>query len=388
MTCSIALVAGETSGDLHAAHLAAAIFRQREDVRFWGAGGLAMREAGVEIVEQMTGGGTIGVAESVKTLPAMLLRFVRLRRELLRRRPDLFVPVDFGAFNIPLAKAAREHGIEVVYYIPPSSWRRRLRGVERLRTCGGKVVTPFPWSARLLSEAGLEARFVGHPLLDIVQPSVDRAGFEAELGLVGARPLVALFPGSRRHEVLEHIGPMLDAARAIYQEMPAARFVVSAAWQPERIEERIASVSRRLPDFPPVVAVRRRAYDCMASADLMITSSGTATLEAAILGVPMIIVYRGTPVMRLEFIMRRAVVEDHIGLPNIVAGRRVCPEIIGGAVTGAALADTAMQLLNNGNELAAMRAALAEVRKALGEPGAVERAAKAVLEMGGLQSRA
>lgn len=386
MACSIALVAGEASGDVHGAHLAAAIARLRDDVRFWGAGGPAMRAEGVEITANTTGGGTIGVAESLKTLPAMLLKFVRLRRALIRRRPDLFVPVDFGAFNIPLARAARRNGIEVVYYIPPSSWRRRPRNADRLKECGGKVVTPFPWSASLLGEAGVDARFVGHPLVDIVKPTADRAQFLRELEFTGAQPLIALLPGSRAHEVREHLAPMLGAARIVHRELPGARFVVAAAWRADEIIRRINAASGETPDFPPVRVVERRAHECMAHCDLLITASGTATLEAAILGAPMVIIYKGTPIMRLEYVFRRAVLEDHIGLPNIVADRRVCPEIIGEQVTAQRLADEALALLTDSGALARMRSALGEVRAHLGEPGAIERAARTVLEMGGLES--
>lgn len=386
MACSIALVAGEASGDMHGAHLAAAIARVRGDVRFWGAGGPAMRAEGIEIAANTTGGGTIGVAESLKTLPAMLVKYLRLRRAVIRRRPDLFVPVDFGAFNIPLARAAHRNGIEVVYYIPPSSWRRKPRNADRLKECGGKVVTPFAWSARLLSEAGLDARFVGHPLVDIVKPTVGRARFLRELEFTGAQPLVALLPGSRAHEVREHLTPMLDAAGIVYRELPGARFVVAAAWRAGEITRRIDAASKHAPGLPPVKVVERRAHDCMAHCDLLITASGTATLEAAILGAPMLIVYKGTSLMRLEYVFRRAVLEDHIGLPNIVADRRICPEIIGEQVTGGRLAEEALRLLSDADSLARMRSALAEVTTQLGEPGAIERAARAVLQMGGLES--
>jgi len=381
---SIAICAGESSGDLNGAYLAMAIAKIDPGACLWGAGGPKMRDAGVDVAVSMTGGGTIGIAESLKSLPAVAMKYHRMRWLLVKRRPDLFVPIDFGAFNIRLAQIARAHGIRVVYYFPPSSWRRRPRNSAKLMACGGKVVTPFPWSAEILSSAGVDARFVGHPLVDIVKPTLPREQFLRELGLSDSVPTIGLLPGSRVHEIREHLPVMIACARILHGDLGGAQFVVGAAGDAQGLERRIAAMSGARSDVPAIRVVEGRTYDCMAASDLLITASGTATLEAAILGVPMVIIYRGSPIMRLEYAFRKSILEDFIGMPNIVADRGVCPELINDDVTPGKLADIARSLLTDRDSLSRMKADLVEVRSRLGEPGAVDRAARAVLEMGGI----
>ncbi|NLN76879.1 MAG: lipid-A-disaccharide synthase [Armatimonadetes bacterium] len=379
---SIAISAGEASGDLNGAYLTKSIAQIMPDVYFWGAGGQRMREAGVDIVANMAGGGTIGVAESLKSLPAIAVKYHKLRHLLLKRKPDLFIPIDFGAFNIRLAQIAYARQIPVVYYFPPSSWRKVPRNSDKLIACGGKVITPFPWSAELLTQAGLDARFVGHPLLDIVTPTASRDQFLSELGLDPSFTTIGLLPGSRSHEISGHTGPMVESMDIIHRELGRVQFVVGAAWGSEKIRRHIMRVKKN--DAVCVRVVEGRTYDCMAASDLLITASGTATLEAAILGVPMIIIYRGSAVMRFEYIMRKAILESYIGMPNIIAGREVCPELIAKEVTGEKIADIALGWLADERALARIRNELKEVRACLGDIGAVDRAARAALEMGEL----
>ncbi len=376
---SIAISVGESSGDLNGAYLARAITQTIPQARLWGAGGPKMREAGVDVRVNMTNGGTIGIAETLKSLPAMVVKYNRLRHLLLKNRPDLFVPIDFGAFNIRLAQVARANGIPVVYYFPPSSWRKEPRNSSKLIACGGKVVTPFPWSAQLLSQAGVDARFVGHPLVDIVKPTTTREKFLDELGLDSSTITVGLLPGSRSHEIRGHLDPMLSCAEIIRRKLGKVQFVIGAAWGVENLRRQVARSN-----VPDVKVVEGRTYDCMAASDLLIIASGTATLEAAILDVPMIIIYRGSALMRLEYILRKSILEDFIGMPNIVAGRGICPELINDDVTPEKLADVTLDILEDERLISEMRSGLEEVRRRLGEAGAVKRAARNVLEMGEL----
>lgn len=382
MKRSIAISAGESSGDLNGAHLVSAMVRIDPELCFWGAGGRRMREAGVEIAVDMSGGGTIGIATTLASLPRTTLQYLRLRRLILARRPDLFIPIDFGAFNIRLAQIAHRNGIKVVYYFPPSSWRRKPKNAAKLVACGGKVVTPFDWSAELLSAAGVDARFVGHPLIDIVRPAVSREQFLQELGLDPSILTISLFPGSRTHEIAEHLPVLVTCARIMRAELGCGQFVVGAAWGAERMRRRIEDLCKE--DCPPIIVVEGRPYDCMAASDLLITASGTATLEAAILGVPMVIIYRGSRVMRLEYALRKSILEEFVGMPNIIADRGVCPELINDDASPEAVADIALSILRDEDRLCRMKSELADVRARLGEPGAVNRAACAVLEMGGL----
>ena len=381
------MCAGETSGDLNGAFLVAELAKLRNDLHFWGAGGARLREAGVDVTVDMTGGGTIGIAETLRSLPGMVAKYHRLRAQMLRRRPDLFIPIDFGAFNVRLAQIARANGIPVVYYFPPSSWRRRPRNASKLIACGGKVITPFPWSAELLKAGGVDARFVGHPLLDIAKPSADRATFFRDLDLDEALPTIGLLPGSREHELREHMPAMMGCAVLMHRELEGAQFVVGAAHGADRLREQIAQAGRVVDGFPEVRVVEGRTYDCMAHCDFLISKSGTATLEAAILGTPMVIIYKGSAIMRFEYLFRKAVLEDFIGMPNIVANRLVCPEIIGEDVTPEKLCEAALGILKDEPRLSAMSEDLAQVKRELGEPGAVARAAECVLEMAGLPPR-
>lgn len=384
MSYSIAISAGEASGDMYGGRLAAELQKMRTDLKVWGAGGPNMRKAGVDVTVDMTGGGTIGISETLKSLPSVAAKYFKFRSQLLQMRPDLFVPIDFGAFNIRLAQIARKNGIKVVYYFPPSSWRRKPKNAAKLIACGGKVITPFPWSEQLLSAAGVDARFVGHPLLDIVKPSCDKASFLDEFDLSKTLPTIGMLPGSRAHELKEHMPLMIECARIIDNRLGGAQFVIAAAGRVDQIRKTIADASTQS-NLPTIRVIECRTYDCMAYADLLISKSGTATLEAAILGTPMVIIYRGSPIMRFEFLFRKAVLEDYIGLPNIIADRGICPELINEQASPEAVSDIALGLLQNEESLAKMKNALSDVRRALGNSDAVARAACTLLEMGGLK---
>lgn len=382
---SIAISAGETSGDLNGAFLIKELKKLRSDLTIWGAGGNAMRESGAEIVVDMVGGGTIGIAETLKTLPAVAVKYHMLRRLLLKRHPDVFVPIDFGAFNIRLAQIAHKNGINVVYYFPPSSWRRHPKNASKLIACGGKVITPFPWSAEFLCNEGVDARFVGHPLIDIARPDKDKSSFLKELGLSDALPTIGLLPGSRAHEIREHLMPMIESAQIIDRELGGAQFIIAAAGRCEKIKKQVYDFASDKDSFPEVRIVERRTYDCMSASDFLIAASGTATLEAAIIGVPMVIIYRGSAIMRFEFLFRKSVIEDHIGMPNIVADRGVCPEMINDDVTAEKLADITVSILRSKERMNKMKSELSDVKIQLGKPGAAARAAQAVIEMGCLE---
>jgi len=379
---SIAVSAGESSGDLNGAHLVSAMAGIDPELRFWGAGGPRMRAAGVEIAVDTSGGGTIGIATTLASLPRTSLQYIRLRRLILARRPDLFVCIDFGAFNIRLGQIAHRNGIRVVYYFPPSSWRRKPKNAAKLIACGGKVVTPFDWSAELLSAAGVDARFVGHPLVDIVKSSTPREQFLRELGLDPSVITIGLFPGSRSHEIGQHLPVLVACAGIMHAELARVQFVVGAARDAQRMRRLIEHLRRD--NRAPIAVVENRSYDCMAASDLLITASGTATLEAAIIGVPMVIIYRGSRAMRLEYALRKSILEEFIGMPNIVADRGVCPELINDDANPEAVADVALSILRDEARTQRMRSELADVRARLGQPGAVARAARVVLEMGGL----
>jgi lipid-A-disaccharide synthase len=405
---SVAIVAGEASGDASGGALALQLQKLRPGIELWGAGGPRMRDAGVELLADFTATGAIGIVESLKLVPRLSRELAKLKKVFLERRPDVFVPIDFGAFNIRLGKFAREHAVPTVYYFPPGSWRRRPKDPSSLLAAADKVITPFPWSADFLSGAGADAVFLGHPMLDRVAPKLSRKRLIKELKLRKDRRIVGLLPGSRSHEIRNILPALLKASAEISERIPSVGAYLVPASSEQAVYEitriMVRTVAREWRSSPLRLdaaadsadggddllaqyrAIVDSVYDVMAHSDLVITCSGTATLEAMILGTPMIIVYRGSRAMKLEYLFRKGILEEFIGMPNIIAGREICPELVGDEASPQAIAKLAISLLESPEELQKMRRELESARRALGEPGATKRAARLVLETAGLLS--
>lgn len=376
---SVAIVAGEASGDASGAALALELRNLCPEIEIWGAGGHGMRDAGVRIVADFSWAGAIGIVESLRLVPRLLGEQKRLKRELVARRPDVFVPIDFGAFNVPLGKFARSEGIKTVYYFPPGSWRRRAKDSSNLVAASDKIITPFPWSETNLRDQGADAQFYGHPMLDRVAAKMTESDYRGVLGVSGDAPLVGFLPGSRTHEIDNIMPVMIGAAEMIANVIPnAGPFVIGAG--SERAAERIGRVMRRAKAPNGMFrVVREMTYEVMAHSDLVVTCSGTATLESMILGTPMVIVYRGSKLMKLEYLFRKSILEDFIGMPNIIAGRSICPELLAEQASREGIAKTAISLLSDHAALSQMKEDLRSSLRVLGEPGATRSAAQAVL---------
>lgn len=433
---TVAFVAGELSGDRQGAALldALKVLAAPRPVQAWGIGGARLRASGMTLRHDSTPWASIGVAATIVNAPFLLHALSDMKRTLARNPPDALVVIDSGAFNVPLGRWAKKHKVcPVFYYFPPGSWRRTVRKSFRgLADAADLVVTPFPWSEGLLRQTGTNAAFVGHPLLDLVQPSLPEAEFYARYGLDPARPLVALLPGSRKLEI-EHILPALvGAAGEITRRIPGVQFALALAdggprtqveatirreqtrdGKAARVQLLMHQAGDKLASFaqtaltPPILAtneglaVQARldadeapvredkaplaplviceglTYDVLARSDLVITKSGTSTLEAAILRKPMIIVYRGSGIMALEWKLRkpRAGVV-HIGMPNILAQERLFPELIQDEATPDAIAALAVDLLLQPEQSLRLKEKLsALMQTTLGEPGGVARAA-------------
>jgi len=383
---SIAVVAGDASGDLYGASLAHALRKIVPDVTIWGAGGPRMEAAKVELVADFSLVSSIGVVESSKTIPSLLISYLRLRTLIRYRRPDALVVIDFGGFNRRLSGFARRIGVKTVYFIPPGCWRRMNRGTAKTAKCADLFLTPFQWSAERLRVAGANVEYVGHPLLDVVEETrVEKTRFCMEFGLDVDTRIVALLPGSRKAEISHILPVLLDAADIIRGEAERVQFVVAAA--PGVFEMVRRGVGRRACDGARVIVIPNRACDTLAAADLALVASGTATLEAAILGTPMVIVYRGSVAMAAEKILRNRVLEDYIGLPNIIAGQGICPELVGKQATGRNIAVEAIRLLEDNSLREETKWNLSKVRSQLGQPGAVRRSAELIAKFAGLQAR-
>jgi lipid-A-disaccharide synthase len=356
--------AGDPSGDLHAAELAAELGRLRPDLRLVGVGGARMRAAGVELLEDMASRAVMGFAEIVRHLP----RHARVVRQLGRRlrggRVALMVCVDYGGMNLRVAAAAHAAGVRVLYYITPQVWASRPgRLADMARTVTTAAVI-LPFEEALLRKHGIDATFVGHPLLDEVGTLPDQAGARAALGVSGDGPLLALFPGSRAQEVRRLLDPFVATARLLQARVPGLRVVVSQA-------PGVTIDPARCP-YP---AVTERTAIVLRAATAALCKSGTTTLEAAVAGCPLAVAYR-TSRWTYE-IARRVVTIDKIGMVNIVAGRMIAPEFVQDAVQPAAMADALLPLLDiTSAARASAVAALGEVRRSLGTPGAAGRVAQ------------
>jgi lipid-A-disaccharide synthase len=358
------LVAGEASGDLHAANLLEAVRRLSGDVEAFGVGGERLRGEGLECLARSEDLSVMGLAEVVRDLPRLLGLARRVRREALARRPDVAVLVDSPDFNLPLAKALHRAGVPALVYVSPQLWAWREGRVRRIRRDVLKVLCILPFEVPFYERHGVTAEYVGHPLVDELR------------GVMERRPdvvpdSVALLPGSRWHEVRALLPAMLDAAERLSRTVPGLRLrlVLAPGLEAGRVRELLQGCRAEV----EVLASDR--HRSLASCAAAMVASGTATLECALLGVPMVVGYR---LHALTYLMARAMVRvPHVALVNLTAGARVVPELVQGAFTGEALARHVGELL--GPAGMQQRRALAEVRARLGPAGASERAARAVL---------
>jgi len=367
----IFLAAGEASGDLQASLLVRALRARRDGLEFAGVGSTRMEEAGVRLVARSEEVAVVGILEVLERLPRILGALERTRSALGSWRPDLFVPVDFPDFNFRLLPRASRLGIPVVYYISPQIWAWRPERVWTLRRHLRRMVTIFPFEAELYRQAGIPVSWVGHPLVDRIAPAGSPAAERGKLGLDAAGPVVALLPGSRRSEV-GRIAPALRGAAEIVDRQRRAAGLPPVRWLLGRAPG-MEAADLALPGGDPPLS----GLDALRAADLALAASGTATLEAALLGRPVVVVYRMHPLTYA--IARRKVRVPHIAMANLLAGRRVVPELIQDEASPERIAAEALRLLSQPRELAEIQAGLAEARAALGPPGAAERAAEVVL---------
>ena len=358
----ILLVAGEASGDLHAGILAEALRRRRPDLALVGTGGPRMAAAGVEMLEQIEG--VVGFVEVLRHVPAHLRLLRRLTARLRSGRVGLVILIDYPGFNLRVAAAARAAGVPVLYYITPQVWAWKRGRVRTMAEVITKAACILPFEPPMLREAGIDATFVGHPLLDRALALPTRAEARARLGLDGAGEVLALFPGSRAVEIRRHLADFVAVARRLEALRPGLRVILSAA----------PTVALR-DDEVPFPVIRAASFDVLRAADVALCKSGTTTLEAAVADCPCAIVYRTSALSYA--IARRLVHIPHIGLLNIVAGREVAPEFVQDALRPERVADALAPLFApDGAERRAMLAGLAEVRAELGTAGASERVAE------------
>ena len=363
MVRDILFVAGEVSGDLHAAGVARELKAQGAPFRLTGIGGDQMRAAGVELLEHVEQLAVMGFVEVLQHVPKHWALLRELRRRIESGQVALVILIDYPTFNMKVAEAATSAGVPVLYYITPQVWAWGSDRLDRLARTVTKAAVILPFEEDLLRRHKIDATFVGHPLLDSARELPDRDAARATLGLGRGDRVLALFPGSREQEIERHLDAFVGAARELQRRDPALKVVVSVA-------PHVSVDAARCP-FP---MVRSASLTVFRAADAALCKSGTTTLEAAVTGCPLVVAYRTSPIT--YFAARRLVKIPNIGLVNVVAGHRVAPEFVQQALQPFAVADALMPLLDHASAARRdMVAALAAVRTSLGTPGAAERVA-------------
>ena len=379
MKPAIMLSAGEASGDLHGAALCRALRAHTEETRLYGMGGARMAAAGMELLEDVTAGAIIGGTEAAAGVVPLYRAYRRLRRHFEGpSRPHVLVLIDFPEFNLRLARVARRHGVPVVYYIPPQLWAWRGWRVRAMRRVISLVLAVFPFEPALYRAAGVPVAYVGHPLVDALAAAPARAAARGRLGLAEDACVIGLLPGSRRGEIARLLPAMREAVARIAAARRDVRFVLALA---PTID---AGLVREHLGEATIVQLVPGAHDVMRAADLVLATSGTVTLEAALCGVPMVVCYR---VSRVTALMVSGLVRiPWMGLPNIVLGRGAVPELFQEEATGPRIAGEALALLADAGAREAQRSAFRELARQLGDPGVSARAAELVLSTARLAS--
>ncbi|HEY1421808.1 MAG TPA: lipid-A-disaccharide synthase [Candidatus Acidoferrum sp.] len=364
----ILLSAGEASGDMYAAQLAAAL-KARSDCEIFGMGGDQMRAAGVDVIQDYSEVSVLGITEILAHLPQLIRAMGKLVDSAKQRRPALAILTDFPGFHLRLARKLKPLGVRNIYYICPQFWAWRPWRVRIVKRRFALALCIFPFEEKFFGDAGVPVKFIGHPLVGKVAPAQSREQFFAAHGLDPGKKLVAILPGSRNSELARHLPVLREACAQIQAQLPV-QFVIAAAAGHGN------SLQQGWPGNATVRIVEGQTYDALAHADVSIVSSGTATVEAALLDAPMVVVYRVTPLTAL--LAKPLVRTAHFSMVNLIAGREVVPELIQKDFTPEGVTAEVLRLLREPDGVSAMRAELAEVRRKLGPPGAVERAADAI----------
>lgn len=368
----ILIVTGEASGDLHGANLARAIWAIDPKAELVGIGGAAMRAAGVVLVPGVPHLDVMGLI-GLSGIRAMVQRIRAIRRVLKGEPWDLVVLIDNPGLNFHFARVAKAAGRRVLYYIAPQIWAWRPRRIKWIQRRVDHVVVILPFEPEIYRRAGVRCTFVGHPLLDAVASQYDRQMLRRNFGLEESAPVVGLLPGSRVAEVSMLLPVLLETAAKLAATEPKTRFILAQA---SSIDDNLLHGLLRQSSVP-VRVIKDQASEVMAAADVLLIASGTATLQAAVVGTPMVLLYKTTP---LTYRLARWLIRvKWIGLVNLVAGRSVVPELIQEEATADRLSQEVHHLLTDFKAYNAMKQELRQVRLSLGDPGASRRAAQVVL---------
>ena len=378
MSTRLLLSCGEPSGDLYAGALTRELRALDPGIDVVGMGGPEFAAAGGRLAADYRGLAVTGLIEPLATVPRYLAAISTLTALAKRERPAAAVLIDFPDFNFRLARALQRLGIPIVYYISPQMWAWRAGRLKTMCRIADRVLVIFPFEEQFYRDGGAPAglvEFVGHPLIDLIKPGAPREVFLQGQGLAAGAPTVAILPGSRSNEVGRILPDLVTAAKRMQASVPAVQFVVARA---PHLDDQLFDVVRER-QLTPVVIVEGHTDAVLASADVALIASGTATVQAALHDLPMVIVYRLSALT--YWLGRRFVTIDTFGMVNLIAGEKICPELIQDDFTPDAVAREGVAMLTDADRVARIRAGLARVREKLGGPGASRRAAAAILKV-------
>lgn len=365
----ILIVAGEASGDLHGANLVKAMKCRDPNLDFYGVGGPKIKEAGVDRLADSADMAVVGFTEVFGKLKQIMAVRRELKSFMGTQKPSLLIAIDYPDFNIPLAKCAKKLGVPVFYYVSPQVWAWRRRRIKTIAEVVNAMAVILPFEESLYREANVNVQFVGHPLLDVVNAAHTKEHAKASLNLRSDKLTVGLLPGSRESEVRVLLPEMMKAAKILQARARDIEFILPLA---DSLSEEFVKKYLDI-EHVHVYVVQNRIYDAIAASDLVLVASGTATLEAALLETPMIIVYK---VSALSYLIGKTFIKiSNIGLVNIIAGEKIVPELIQRAASGEAMAGEAMKILSDEGRMKEMKEGLHRIKGKLGYPGASQRAA-------------
>ena len=369
----IMIIAGEASGDLHGAKLAQSITNLNKNTFLFGIGGIAMKAEGVRILVESKTLSVVGITEVLSKLPTIYRAMTTVKKALSRLKPDLLILIDFPDFNFHVAAAAKNLGIPVLYYISPQIWAWRQNRVHKIKRLVDHMAVILPFEAAFYRKHHVPVTFVGHPLLDRILPMVGRQSSTSQ----SKKLIIGLLPGSREKEVSTLLPVMLEAAQIIRRQLPAARFVVSCS---DSIKyDLVMNLVRQHASMLEIELIKGSVVEIFRQSKMIVAASGTVTLEAALYGIPMVIVYKVSPLS--YWLGKRLIKVKHIGIVNLIAQKELLPELIQDNASPQTIAETVTAMINDQERLKQIEKELLCIRDLLGGAGASERVARIALDL-------
>jgi len=371
----IIIVAGEASGDIHAANLVKAIRNLNQDIRFFGLGGIKMKEADVELFYNLTDLAVVGFVEVIKNFNKFRRIFLDLLNKIDEIKPHAVILIDYPGFNLRLAKELKKRNLKVIYYISPQVWAWGINRIKKIKRYVDKIIVILKFEEELYYNAGVDVSFVGHPLLDIVSPTQSKEEFLKNNNLSDNNLTICLLPGSREKEIQRILPIMLQTAKMLHEQICHIQFLVikSHTLSQEIFTNYIQNYKL------PIKTIENNTYNCLNACDFAIVASGTATLETAILKKPMVILYKISFFTWL--LLRHMVKIPYVGLVNVMAGKKIIPEYIQYNCLAKKIAPAVLEILTNKETCAKIKSDLETVNSLLGSPGSSNRAAKIILDL-------